>query len=184
MDNIGCMGHGWSGKDTGVRDLEPRVGLFGEPARNRERVMFRTLTIALLTGLSISAFGCSGSSLTKNAGPHAQAGTSLERDGFSVLYFRAIQSDYGVVSVVGEVRNVGATARGVELQAALRDANGRVVAVGHFCPASYKNIAPGETWPFSYSFGKQEGIVKAEMRIVGAFRTLDVLDAASSNQLE
>ena len=66
-------------------------------------------------------------------------------------------------------------ARGVELQAALRDTNGRLVAVGHFCPASYKNITPGETWPFSYSFGKQEGIARAELRIVGGFRTLDVM---------
>jgi hypothetical protein len=69
----------------------------------------------------------------------------------------------------------------VELQAALRDANDRLVAVGHFCPASYKNIAPGETWPFSYSFGKQEGIVNAELRIVGSFRTMDILDTTSAN---
>jgi hypothetical protein len=146
--------------------------------------MLRTLTIALLAGLSISAFGCAGSpQAQKVAGPQGRTGTSLEQDGFALLYFRAIQDNWGTVSVVGEIKNVGAIARGVELQAALRDANGRVIAVGHFCPASYKNIAPGETWPFSYSFGKQEGIVKAEMRIVGAFQTLDVLDAPTATPL-
>lgn len=146
--------------------------------------MLRTLTIALLAGLSISIGGCAGSPQAgKVAGPQGRAGTSLEQDGFALLYFRAIQDNWGAVSVVGEVKNVGSVARGVELQASLRDANGRVIAVGHFCPASYKNIAPGETWPFSYSFGKQEGIAKAEMRIVGAFRTLDVLDAPTATPL-
>ncbi len=146
--------------------------------------MLRTLTIAFLAGLSISVLGCASSSQAKKAvGPQGRTGTSLQQDGFALLYFRAIQDGFGGVSVIGEVRNVGSVARGVELQATLRDADGRVVAVGHFCPASYKNIAPGETWPFSYSFGKQEGIVKAEMRIVGAFRTLDVLDAPAVTPL-
>jgi hypothetical protein len=146
--------------------------------------MLRTLTIAFLAGLSVLAFGCAGSSQAKKAvGPQGRTGTSIEQDGFALLYFRAIQDGFGGVSVIGEVRNVGSVARGVELQATLRDADGRVVAVGHFCPASYKNIVPGETWPFSYSFGRQEGIVKAEMRIVGAFRTLDVLDAPTATPL-
>jgi hypothetical protein len=151
--------------------------------------MGKILIIALLTGLSLSACGCMGSRWAREApDPQGRAvGTSrsyLQQDGFALLYFRAIQNDFGGVSVVGEVRNVGSTARGVELQAALRDAAGRLIAVGHFCPASYKNITPGETWPFSYSFGRQEGIVHAEMRIVGSFRTLDVLDTGSVNHLQ
>jgi hypothetical protein len=150
-------------------------------------MMVRTLAILILAGVSLSLCGCAGSSQAgkATASQNPTAGdirSSLEQDGFAVLYFRAIQNDFGGVSVVGEVRNVGNTSRGVELQAALRGSDGRVVAVGHFCPASYRNIAPGETWPFSYCFGRQEGIVNAEMRIVGSFRTLDVLDVASANQ--
>jgi len=142
--------------------------------------MRRTLVIALLMALSLLACGCAGSSHAKRGTGSSgkSGGTSgpcLQQDGFAVLYFRALRDDYGGISVVGEVKNVGLAARGVELQAALRDTHGRVVAVGHFCPASYKNIAPGETWPFSYSFGRQENIDRAEMRIVGAFRALDVL---------
>ena len=150
--------------------------------------MTRTLIIAFLAGLSLTACGCTGSPQAGGA-PGAQgqaAGASrpaLQQHGFAVLYFRAIQNDFGSVSVIGEIKNIGAAARGVELQASLRDANGRLIAVGHFCPASYKNIAPGEIWPFSYSFGRQEGIAHAEMRIVGSFRTMDVLDVSSVNQL-
>jgi len=149
--------------------------------------MVKTLLIGIvIAGVSLSLCGCaSRSPAGKTAAPQnrepGESRSSLQQDGFAVLYFRAIQDDFGAVSVVGEVRNIGATARGVELQAALRGANGRVVAVGHFCPAAYGNIAPGETWPFSYSFGRQKDIVHAEMRIIGSFRTLDVLDVASAN---
>jgi hypothetical protein len=148
--------------------------------------MVKTLAIVVLASVALCFCGCAGSSNTpKSPVSHqeAAAGASsyLEQHDFAVLYFRAIQNDFGGVSVVGEIRNLGSTARGVELQAALRGADGRVVAVGHFCPASYQNIPAGETWPFSYSFGKQEDIVKAEMRIVGSFHTLDVLDVASAN---
>jgi hypothetical protein len=157
------------------------LGLFSE------KVMVKVLAIIVLTGLTLCLCGCFGSSQagkapgTQDPAATATARSYLAQDGFAVLYFRAIQNDFGSVSVVGEVRNIGSAPRGVELQAALRDTSGRVVAVGHFCPASYKNIAPGETWPFAYSFGRQEGIVNAEMRIVGSFRTLDILDVASAN---
>jgi len=135
--------------------------------------------------LSLSTCGCARLLRLRKA-PKPAPATSvsqpyLEQHGFTVLHFRAVSDDYGVISVVGEIKNTGTAARGVELQAALRDADGRVVAVGHFCPASYKNIAPGETWPFAYSFGKQRGVADAELRIVGAFRTTDILNPTSAN---
>jgi hypothetical protein len=141
--------------------------------------------IVSLAGLLLLACGCTSSlraPRTPGTGQEQTASRpSLEQEGFTVIYFRAIGNEFGGISVVGEIKNTGFAARGVELQAALRDANGRLVAVGHFCPASYRNIEPGETWPFSYSFGRQEGIARAELRIVGAFRTADILDVASAN---
>jgi hypothetical protein len=108
----------------------------------------------------------------------AQAGPLVEAYGFAVLDFRVRRDEYDRVYVVGEVKNTGILARGVELQATLRDADGRVETVGHFYPASYMNIQPGETWPFAYSFGRQNDATKAELRIVGAVRTLDILSVA------
>jgi len=102
----------------------------------------------------------------------------LEREGFAVLDFRARRDEFGRVYVVGEVKNTGLAAQGLELQASLRDGDGRLLAVGHFCPASYTNIMPTEAWPFAYSFGKQEDAARAELRIVGTFRAMDVLDVA------
>ena len=105
-----------------------------------------------------------------------------ERHGFTVLNFRAIRDVYNQVSVIGEIKNTGSTGRGVELQASLRDTSGRLLAVGHFFPSSYESIAAGETWPFTYSFGRQGEAAGAELRIVGAFRTIDILSVASTGQ--
>jgi len=117
-----------------------------------------------------------------SAAPAEPNGPCLEGHGFAIFNFRAVRDDYGQISVVGEIENIGFASRGVELQASLRDAGGRVIAVGHFCPAANRNIAPGESWPFAYSFGRQEDAVNAELRIVGAFRTMDILNVASTGQ--
>jgi hypothetical protein len=115
--------------------------------------------------------------------PQDRPATScLEGHGFAVLSFRAIRDGFGRLSVVGEIKNTGSASKGVELQASLRDVGGRILAVGHFYPASYRNIVPDETWPFTYSFGRQEDAVEAELRIVGAFRTMDILNFASAGQ--
>ena len=108
----------------------------------------------------------------------------LEAQGFAILDFRARRDQFDRVCVVGEVKNTGLLERGVELQATLRDADLRVVAVGLFHPASYRNIKPNETWPFAYSFGRQEGVVRAELRIVSAFRAMDMINVASTSSAE
>lgn len=149
--------------------------------------------IALAVGLMLLACGCAASSPTQagsttssspdNMGQistsSADSRSRLEQEGFAVLDFRARRDEYSRVYVVGEIRNRGTAAKGVELQASLRDVGGRLLAVGHFCPASHTNIVPNETWPFAYSFGRQEDAVQAELRIVGAFRTMDILSIAS-----
>ena len=156
--------------------------------------MKRIQVIALIGGLLFLGFGCAVSSpggpeggiavaVEGPAAGKAQEGSSkarLEQSGFAVLDFRAIRDGYDKVSVIGEIRNIGKAARGVELQATLRNSDGRVLAVGHFYPASDRNIVPGEAWPFGYSFGRQMDAVAAELRIVGAFRTIDVVSMVST----
>ena len=145
----------------------------------------KSFGVVLLAGvLALLGCGCAGSPSTpagealESGEPADRAGFRLEREGFAVLEFRARVDEYDRVYVVGEVKNVGAAASGVELQATLRDADGHIVAVGHFYPASHTNIDPGQSWPFAYSFGKQEQAAEAELRIVGAFRTMDLTSVA------
>jgi len=160
--------------------------------------MKRIHAILLAGALMLLSCGCAASPLTGAvdvvgsseqqpkqteplpAGPHPL----LEAQGFAILDFRARRDVFDRVCVVGEVKNTGFLERGVELQATLRDADLRVVAVGLFHPASYRNIKPNETWPFAYSFGRQEGVVRAELRIVGAFRAMDMLNVASTSSGE
>jgi hypothetical protein len=140
--------------------------------------------ILFVGGLLLLVCGCAVSPqapVAKDVDPstdEAQAGPLAEAHGFAVLDFRVRRDEYSRVYVVGEVKNTGSLARTVELQATLRNADGRVESVGHFFPASYMNIQPGQTWPFAYSFGRQDDAAKAELRIVGAVRTLDILNVA------
>jgi hypothetical protein len=159
------------------------MGLDGE----REGVMTRIHIIVLAGSLALLVCGCGGPSQSTGlavdstrpvALKQQSPGPCLEKYGFAVLDFRAIRDDFGMVSVVGEIKNVGTVAKGVELQATLRDVRDRPTAVGHFYPASYSNIVPGESWPFSYSFGRRQDAVHAELRIVATFRTIDTLNAS------
>ncbi len=158
--------------------------------------MTRIFIMALLGGLALFVCGCVSPLQAQRAvvaAPLEQeqsagqamaeprpkpTGPCLEQDGFAVLDFRAIRDDYDRVSVFGEVTNVGILLKGVELQATLRNAGGRLVAVGHVYPAAYKNIRPGETWPFTYAFGRQPDATRAELRIVGTFHASDVTGVA------
>jgi len=152
--------------------------------------MTRICIIMLLASLLLPVCGCGafrhaekGSASGGAASDELEGGSAspcLEQHGFAVSGFRAIRDSFGQVSIVGEIKNTGTATQGVELQASLRDAAGRIVAVGHFFPASYRNIVPDDTWPFTYSFGRQEDAAEAELRIVGAFRTMDILNVAST----
>lgn len=148
----------------------------------------------LLVGLASLALGCSAASeksrperlgvsdvtvvttsvvpVVDSSGGHPQ----LVRSGFAIRDFRAIRDEYGRVHAIGEIENVGTATRGVELQVALRDRGGRLVSVGHLCPAAGNNIVPGEIWPFTHSFGKQDQGALAELRIVDTFRSMGDFD--------
>jgi len=104
---------------------------------------------------------------------------SLVWRGFAVLDFRATKDERGRILVVGKVKNVGTATQGVELQVVLRDEVNRVVAVRDFCPAAYHSIAPHDTQPFAYSFGREDRCVRAELRIIRTFYTIDTLGLAA-----
>lgn len=69
---------------------------------------------------------------------------------------------------MGEVRNVGSVAVGVELQITVRDTSGRLVDVATFWPASIDNIAPGMSYGFRRSVTSERTATRVEIQIVGA----------------
>ena len=190
VDNKGGMGQiGWHSSESqeqgcgkaGRRSEGVRAAWTG--AEKEDGVMRGIHAAILVVSISLLVCGCAGLRRAQGTAPAPTVGPAepcLEAHGFTVLSFRAVRDSYDRISIVGEIKNTSSATRGVELQASLRDAGGRVVAVGHFCPASNRNIIPEETWPFTYSFGRQEDAAEAELRIVGAFRTMDILNVAST----
>jgi hypothetical protein len=143
--------------------------------------------LLVLAGLAVVSGGCARSARRSAGGlterqdlsaevqaTPAEARPRLESHGFAVLDFRVRRDEYRRVVILGEIRNVAESAKAVELRATLRDAQGRLLAVGNFYPASRTNIQPGDTWPFAYSFGREDEAVEAHLRIVGTFRAIDV----------
>jgi hypothetical protein len=96
----------------------------------------------------------------------------LEHNGFSRLGFQVLDGwgvrpyRYGISMLVGEVKNIGSIAQGVKLQVIQRDAAGRVLDEDEFWPASDRNIAPGETEPFTHLLIKDPTMATVELRIV------------------
>jgi hypothetical protein len=123
-----------------------------------------------------------GHSVNASIGGHGTAGTPsglVVHQGFAIQGFRAKRDGHGMVVVFGELKNVGTATQGVELQATLRDAAGRVLAAESFCPAANHSIVPNEVRPFAHSFGRHDAGARAELRIVRTFYTMDTMGMAA-----
>lgn len=100
-------------------------------------------------------------------GTVSTGGITASSQGFQVVSYVARWEGERLV-VVGEVRNVGNAAAGVELQITARDTSGRLVDVVTFWPASIDNIAPGMTYGFRRSVTRERSAVSVDVKIVGA----------------
>src|SRR5690606_3750552 len=87
-------------------------------------------------------------------------------DGFQLVSFDT-RREGDIVWALGEVRNVGGGAAGVELQVIARDASGRLVDVVTFWPASTQNIRPGTSYGFRYAVTRERSAVRFEIQVVG-----------------
>ncbi|HEY7061714.1 MAG TPA: hypothetical protein VII06_09555 [Chloroflexota bacterium] len=87
---------------------------------------------------------------------------------FTFVSFHMEPRRFGTgVDLIGEIRNDGDTAAGVELQAIGRDADGAIVDSTTFWPASTRNIDAGESSPIKY-FLTKPGISTVDVKVVSA----------------
>jgi hypothetical protein len=135
----------------------------------------------LLVGVALTVWGYFGRNAcrgTANSTGSGQSPTAVEGRGpkpvagpkttnFEIINWRVVRGEYGTVTVVGEVRNNGSIAAGVQLQAIMRADNGDVVGSDDFWPASISNIPPGGTWPISTYLSPQGKFSKVELRVIG-----------------
>lgn len=73
---------------------------------------------------------------------------------------------YDILWVVGQVKNTGSRAAGVELEATAYGADGRVIDTAKFWPASISNIPPGSVQPIKYGLDNRPGIERVTVRVV------------------
>lgn len=99
-------------------------------------------------------------------GAVSTGGTSATSQGFQLVSYSA-RWEGNYLVVVGEVRNVGSVAAGVELQIVARDAGGRLVDVATFWPASVDNIRPGMNYGFRRTVTSERSAVRVDVQIVG-----------------
>lgn len=85
---------------------------------------------------------------------------------FEILSFRWEIDRTGSVRYVGELRNNGQVAAGVELQIIARDASGILIASNDPWPASVRNIAAGERWPIRGSISNAGSTSEVSVRAV------------------
>jgi hypothetical protein len=92
--------------------------------------------------------------------------TSASGKAFEILSYRVEDHPMGTL-LIGQVRNNGATAAGVQLQGVARDGAGTVVDEVQFWPAEERNIPPGGIESFSVS-GPRPGTRGFALYPVGA----------------
>lgn len=118
----------------------------------------RILLIALLSVLPLIAFSVSV------LGGSAKVPVS----NFKILSFRAVWGEFGTLRVIGEVKNTGSIAAGVELEAIARDSNGNLVDVAKFWPNSVNNIPPGGSTGFKFPLTEDKSAKKVEVKVINA----------------
>lgn len=73
----------------------------------------------------------------------------------------------GRFRVLGEIKNNGKKAAGVQVEAIARDKNGRLVDSVKFWPNGVENIYPGSTVGVGFTVTYDKRAVKIELKIIG-----------------
>ena len=85
---------------------------------------------------------------------------------FEILSFRSEWGELGL-RVIGEIRNNGNMAAGVEVEVIARDSNGTLIESTKFWPNSISNIPPGSTTGISsYTITEDRRASRVEVKIV------------------
>ena len=84
---------------------------------------------------------------------------------FEILSLRS-EWEVGRFRVIGEIRNNGNIAAGVEVEAIARDSNGTLIESTKFWPNSISNIPPGSTTGVSYTITENRRASRVELKIV------------------
>jgi len=85
--------------------------------------------------------------------------------GFEVISFYS-KWEGDRLRVIGEVKNITNSAKGVQVEAIARDSNGNLIESAKFWPASIRNIPPGQTTGIGHTVTHDKRATKVELRII------------------
>lgn len=130
--------------------------------------------VVLMTVLLLLVAGCgAGGNAAGQVSParaEATATRSPEQEWARriVLLEWHVVEEYGVVSVVGELRNNNEAPVGVELLITAYDEDGRVVDSMNCWPASLQNVPAQSKYPINCPVTDRPGVAQVTLRVEGA----------------
>ena len=86
---------------------------------------------------------------------------------FKIVSFDLIWED-GRLMVIGEIKNIGNVAAGVQLEAVARDKDNKLIDTVMFWPNSISNLPPGTSCGIKYKVTENPNAVQGSVRIVRA----------------
>ena len=103
--------------------------------------------------------------------PESSESDKPQTSDFAILdsYWKPVPGIPTSIWVMGEVKNNGSIAAGVELEATAYDKDGRVLDSSSFWPASIRNIAAGDTCPIKFGLtANSSNVSRVRLRVVSA----------------
>lgn len=88
------------------------------------------------------------------------------RSDFKILSLKGVWREYRGLVAIGEIKNEGSVAVGVEIEVIARDEDGVLVDSAQFWPNSISNILPGETCGIDYTITEDRSAKSIEAKVV------------------
>lgn len=118
--------------------------------KNTGSSFLKIVGIIFLVIIGVSVISATMNTSKRNSSDeNGQDATQNEID-FEIISYSG-KWEGGRLRIVGEVKNTGTVAAGVEILAVARDVNGQIVDSEAFWPNSVNNIAPGASYPIGYT---------------------------------
>ena len=88
------------------------------------------------------------------------------RSDFKILSLKGVWREYRGLVAIGEIKNEGDIAAGVEIEVIARDKNGILVDSARFWPNSISNIFPGETCGIDFPITEDRSAETIEAKVI------------------
>ena len=122
--------------------------------------MFRYAAIISISSFLLTLFIISPSLVSANR--------KVPISNFKIVSFQG-EWRHDTLWAIGEIKNIGTIAAGVQLEVIARDDKGRLIDTQHFWPNSVNNIFPGSSCGIKYPITEDTRAKKIEIKIISAW---------------